>query len=136
MKLSPDARRAAAAAVMSASTALLLAACGSSGTPASAPAASGSSSSSSAAASPAQVAAAHTSGSPNSCTVITQSEASAALGQHVQPPRRGKAKVEEGVACVFYGPDVPPGTSPNDAGLDAVRVVLVTGPNAKKYSRR
>jgi len=41
--------------------------------------------------------------------------------------------VEGGVACVFYGPDVPPGTSPNVAGLDAVRVVLVTGPDAKKW---
>jgi hypothetical protein len=26
---------------------------------------------------------------------------------------RGHATVEGGIACVFYGPDVPAGTSPN-----------------------
>ncbi len=72
-------------------------------------------------------------GKPTSCTVITQSEASAALGQPVKPPIRGKAYVEGGVACVFNGPNVPPGASPDIPYGDTVRVVLVTGPKAKKY---
>lgn len=70
---------------------------------------------------------------PTSCGVITESQASAALGQPVKPPILGNATVEGGVACVFYGPDVPPGTSPNIPVGDSVRVVLVTGPNAKKF---
>lgn len=41
--------------------------------------------------------------------------------------------MEGGVACVFYGPQVPPGTSPDVPVGDSVRVVLVTGPNAKKW---
>ena len=72
-------------------------------------------------------------GKPTSCTVITQSEASAALGQPAKPPIMGKAFVEGGVACVFNGPDVPPGASPDIPFGDTVRVVLVTGPEAKKY---
>jgi hypothetical protein len=72
-------------------------------------------------------------GKPTSCTVITQSEASAALGQPVKPPIIGKAYVEGGVACVFNGPNVPPGASPDIPFGDTVRVVLVTGPKAKKY---
>ena len=73
------------------------------------------------------------SAAPDSCSVITESQASAALGQPVKPPLRGKATVEGGVACVFYGPDVPPGTSPDIPVADSVRVVLVTGPNARKW---
>lgn len=72
-------------------------------------------------------------GSPTSCSVITQAEASSALGQQVKAPIRGKAVVEGGVACVFYGPSVPPGTSPDIPVGDSVRVVLVTGTNAKKW---
>jgi hypothetical protein len=72
-------------------------------------------------------------GGPTSCSVITQAEAGGALGQQVKPPILGKATVEGGVACVFYGPDVPPGTSPDIPVGDSVRVVLVTGPKAKKY---
>lgn len=72
-------------------------------------------------------------GGPSSCSVITQSEAGAALGQAVKPPILGKATVEGGVACVFYGPNVPPGASPDIPYGDTVRVVLVTGPKAKKY---
>lgn len=72
-------------------------------------------------------------GKPNSCNVITAAEASAALGQPVKPPRRGKAIVEGGVACVFYGPKAPPDLSPDVATYDVVRVVLVTGPNARKW---
>jgi Protein of unknown function (DUF3558) len=71
--------------------------------------------------------------SANSCSVVTQSEASAALGQPVKAPLLGKATVEGGVACVFYGPDVPAGTSPDVAVPDSVRVVLVTGANARKW---
>lgn len=70
---------------------------------------------------------------PDSCTVITTAEASAALGQPVKPPIKGNAYVEGGIACVFYGPDAPPGISPNVPIGDTVRVVLVTGPNAKKW---
>jgi hypothetical protein len=70
---------------------------------------------------------------PTSCNVITTAEASAALGQTAKPPIRGHATVEGGVACVFYGPDVPAGTSPDIAVADSVRVVLVTGPDAKKW---
>lgn len=71
---------------------------------------------------------------PNSCNVITTSEASQALGgQQVKPPIRGHATVEGGVACVYYGPNVPAGISPDVPVGDSVRVVLVTGPKAKKY---
>jgi hypothetical protein len=74
-----------------------------------------------------------TTAKPNSCNVITQAEAAAALGQQVKAPIRGKAYVEGGVACVFYGPQVPPDTSPDVPVGDSVRVVLVTGPHAKKW---
>ena len=70
---------------------------------------------------------------PTSCNVITEAEASTALGQQVKSPIRGKAYVEGGIACVFYGPHVPPGVSPDVPVGDTVRVVLVTGPNAKKW---
>ncbi len=71
---------------------------------------------------------------PNSCNMITISEASQALGgQTVKAPVRGHATVEGGVACVYYGPDVPAGTSPDVPVADSVRVVLVVGPKAKKY---
>ena len=70
---------------------------------------------------------------PTSCSVITTAEASAALGQPAKPPRRGKATVEGGVACVFYGPDAPSGVGPDIPLADTVRVVLVTGPNARKW---
>lgn len=74
-----------------------------------------------------------TSAAPTSCDVVTQAEASTALGQQVKPPIRGKAVVEGGVACVFYGPQVPTSISPDVPVGDTVRVVLVTGPNAKKW---
>lgn len=65
--------------------------------------------------------------------MITQAEAGAALGQQVKPPIKGKAVVEGGVACVFYGPNVPAGASPDIPYGDTVRVVLVTGAKAKKW---
>lgn len=88
------------------------------------------------AASPAAAAAATTApavAASDSCPVITQAEAGAALGQPARAPVRGKATVEGGVACVFYGPDVPAGTSPDIPVADSVRVVLVTGPKAARY---
>ena len=51
----------------------------------------------------------------------------------MKPPLLGKATVEGGVACVYYGPHVPAGVSPDIPVGDTVRVVLVTGPNAKKW---
>jgi len=72
-------------------------------------------------------------GKATSCTVISSAEASAALGQDVKGPVRGKAFVEGGVACVFNGPGVPPGADPDIPHADTVRVVLVTGPKAKSY---
>jgi hypothetical protein len=69
----------------------------------------------------------------DSCGVITQAEAGAALGQPVRAPVRGKATVEGGVACVYYGPDVPAGTDPDIPVADSVRVVLVTGRKAARY---
>lgn len=73
-------------------------------------------------------------GRATSCTVISAAQASAALGgQPVKPPVMGKAFVEGGRACVFNGPNVPPGASPDIPYADTVRVVLVTGPKAKMY---
>ncbi len=129
MKLAWCRDRRAAVVMMPVAVAALVAACGSPGhSPAAAapaskpPAATATSSAPAAAAS-----------SPSSCSVVTQSEASAALGQQVAAPLLGKATVEGGVACVFYGPDVPAGTSPDVAVPDSVRVVLVTGADAKKW---
>ncbi len=68
----------------------------------------------------------------SSCTVIDQAEAGAALGQPVQPPVKGHAFVEGGVACVFDGPNAI-GDNPDIPYGDTVRVVLVTGPKAKVY---
>jgi hypothetical protein len=129
MKLTWGRSQSAAAVMMSVAVAALLAACSSPGH-------------SPAAAAPAKPSPAKTTSSPpaatvassaNSCSVVTQSEASAALGQAVKAPLLGKATVEGGVACVFYGPDVPPGTSPDIAVPDSVRVVLVTGADARKW---
>jgi len=75
----------------------------------------------------------HPAGKATSCTVISSAEASAALGQDVTGPVRGKAVVEGGVACVFNGPGVPPGADPDTPQADTVRVVLVTGQKAKLY---
>jgi hypothetical protein len=127
------AARLGAAIALPIASAALLAACSSAVTPAATPSASATQNSAPvgtpgpvATASPATAA-------PTSCSVVTQAEAGAALGQAVKPPLLGKATVEGGVACVFYGPEVPPGTSPDIAVGDSVRVVLVTGPDAKKW---
>ena len=130
MKLAWCRNRSAATVMMSVAVAALVAACGSSGHSSSA-AAPASKPSPAKAASSAPAAAVVS--SANSCSVVTQSEASAALGQPAKAPLLGKATVEGGVACVFYGPDVPPGTSPDIGVPDSVRVVLVTGADAKKW---
>jgi hypothetical protein len=130
MKLAWCRDRRAAALLMPVAVAALVAACGSSGhssaaaAPASKPPAAKATSSAPAAAA---------ASSASSCSVVTQSEASSALGQPVKAPLLGKATVEGGIACVFYGPDVPAGTSPDVAVPDSVRVVLVTGADAKKW---
>lgn len=69
----------------------------------------------------------------SSCDVVSQAQASAALGgQPVQSPVMGHAYVEGGVACVFNGPSAI-GDDPDVPYADTVRVVLVTGPDAKTY---
>jgi hypothetical protein len=73
------------------------------------------------------------SGAVDSCTAITQSEAGAALGQAVRAPVRGKATVEGGIACVFYGPAVPAGADPDTPVPGSVRVVLVRGAQARSF---
>jgi lipopolysaccharide export system protein LptA len=69
----------------------------------------------------------------DSCTAITQSEAGAALGQAARVPVRGKATVEGGIACVFYGPAVPAGADPDVPVPGSVRVVLVRGAQARSF---
>jgi hypothetical protein len=130
MKLAWCRSRSAAAVMMSVTVAALVAACGSSGH---SPGAAAPASKPSPAKTTSSAPAAAVVSSANSCSVVTQSEAGAALGQPVKSPLLGKATVEGGVACVFYGPDVPPGTSPDVAVPDSVRVVLVTGADAAKW---
>jgi hypothetical protein len=120
-----------AALAVPAAVAILVTGCNSGSSSSSAPAP-GPSSPAAAPSSPAAVSPT-TVAAPTSCNVITTAEASTALGQTAKPPIRGHATVEGGVACVFYGPDVPAGTSPDIAVADSVRVVLVTGPDAKKW---
>jgi hypothetical protein len=70
----------------------------------------------------------------NSCSVVTSAEAASALGQKVSPGVLGHATVEGGLACVFYGPSVPPTLRNPDVPVgDSVRVVVVKGPNALKW---
>jgi hypothetical protein len=69
----------------------------------------------------------------DSCSVVSRSEASRALGQRVTPGILGNATVEGGLACVFYGPTAAKPRNPNVAQGDSVRVVVVKGPNALKW---
>jgi len=62
--------------------------------------------------------------------VVTQAEASSALGASVTSGVLGNATVEGGLACVFYGPSAPTPTTPNVAQADTVRVVVVEGSDA------
>jgi hypothetical protein len=98
-----------------------------------APAAPAPTSSSSAADGPGRTAHHVVAGHRDSCSVVTQANVSTALGESVQPGVRGKATVEGGVACVFYGPSVPQGTNPDVPVPNSVRVVLVTAPNGVKW---
>jgi len=73
-------------------------------------------------------------GNFNSCSVVTRAEAASALGQAVTAGVLGHATVEGGLACVFYGPAVPPILRNADVPMgDSVRVVVVKGPNALKW---
>jgi Protein of unknown function (DUF3558) len=117
-----------------AGAALLIAACSSSTTStATTPTATGTTIASVASTAPTTVASAAPSAMFDSCSIVTQAEASTALGQTVQAPVRGKATVEGGVACVFYGPSVKAGTDPDVPVNDSVRVVLVVGSNATTW---
>lgn len=69
----------------------------------------------------------------DSCSVVTQAEVATAFGAPVQAGVLGKATVEGGVACVFYGAGVPVGTNPDVGIVNSVRVVLVTGTDASKW---
>jgi hypothetical protein len=71
----------------------------------------------------------------DSCSVVTQADASSALGQSVSPGALGNATVEGGKACVFYGPSAPSPHDPNVPQTDTVRVVIVKGPRAAAYYR-
>lgn len=113
--------------VMACGAAMVLAACSS--PPSSSPAASASSSRAPAT-SPATSASASASaaaGNFDSCSVVTQAEAASALGQPVSLGVLGKATVEGGLACVFYGPSAPAPRDPDVAQADSVRVVVVHG---------
>lgn len=68
-----------------------------------------------------------------SCTVVTQAQAGAALGQSVTAGALGHATVEGGLACVYYGPNAPSTADADVPVLDSVRVVLVTGSDALKW---
>jgi hypothetical protein len=116
--------------------AVLLAACGSSSSSSSTTATTAASTTTSRAgsttttAAPTTTTAAASTANFNSCSVVTQSEAAAALGSSVTPGVLGNATVEGGLACVFYGPSTTTPTNPNVAQPDSVRVVVVKGPDA------
>jgi hypothetical protein len=131
MRTAGCACRKAAAIVLPAAAVLLAAACGPAAKPAAA-AASGSPPAAAASPAASAVPAAAAAGA-NSCTVVTQAAAGAALGHAVKPPVRGRATVEGGAACVYYGPSAPAGANPDVPVPDSVRVVLVTGPKALRY---
>jgi hypothetical protein len=125
-------RRQAGISVIACGAAFLLAGCSSPSTPAS-PATTSSSSapaiSPAAATSPS--ASAPAAGSKfDSCSVVTQAEAASAIGAAVTAGILGKATVEGGLACVFYGPSAPTPRDPDVAQADSVRVVVVYGPKA------
>jgi hypothetical protein len=69
----------------------------------------------------------------DSCSVVTQPEAAAAIGSSVSPGVLGSATVEGGLACVFYGPSAPAARDPNVGQPDTVRVVVVKGSDALKW---
>jgi len=69
----------------------------------------------------------------DSCSVVTQPEASSAIGTSVTTGVLGNATVEGGLACVFYGPSAPTPATPNVAQPDSVRVVVVKGSDATSW---
>jgi hypothetical protein len=68
----------------------------------------------------------------DTCSVVTQAEAAAAIGEKVSHGFVGHATVEGGQSCVFFGPSEP-SRNANVALSDEVRVVVVKGPDALKY---
>ena len=117
--------------------AILLAGCGASSSKASSATTSIASTSSPPPTSPAEPVAPTTTATAaanfNSCSVVTQAEAAAAIGTSVSTGELGSATVEGGLACVFYGPSAPAARDPNVAQPDTVRVVVVKGPDALKW---
>ncbi len=69
----------------------------------------------------------------DSCSVVTQADAAAAMGESVSPGVLGDAVVEGGLACVFYGPSAPMPHNPNAPQGDSVRVVVVKGSEASTW---
>ena len=94
--------------------AVLLAACGSSSTSSSSTTATTSAPSptTSTVAATTSTTAATSTANFDSCSVVTQPEAAAALGTSVTPGVLGNATVEGGLACVFYGPSTTSPTNP------------------------
>ncbi|MGP8005873.1 MAG: hypothetical protein ACLP2J_02405 [Acidimicrobiales bacterium] len=135
MRLHPMVRLGGLVGVVAAG--ILVAACSSSSStssttaPATQPSTTAASTSSTAVASTTTTAA--TTANFDSCSVVTQAEAAAALGQSVTAGVLGNATVEGGLACVFYGPSSPPPTTPNVAQADSVRVVVVKGADASTW---
>lgn len=125
-------RRQVAGPVMACGAAVVLAACSapSSSSPAAAASPSPSHATAASPATSASAPAAAAAGNFDSCSVVTQAEAASALGQLVSPGVLGKATVEGGLACVFYGPSAPAPRDPDVAQADSVRVVVVHGPKA------
>jgi hypothetical protein len=69
----------------------------------------------------------------DSCSVVTQADAAAAIGESVGAGVLGDAVVEGGLACVFYGPSAPTPHNPNAPQADTVRVVVVKGADASHW---
>jgi hypothetical protein len=69
----------------------------------------------------------------SSCSVVTPTEASSAIGESVSAGVLGNATVEGGFACVFYGPSAPSPRTPNVPQPDTVRVVVVKGSDALRW---
>lgn len=69
----------------------------------------------------------------DSCSVVSEADAASALGQSVSPGVLGKATVEGGLACVFYGASAQSPHDPDVAQPDSVRVVVVKGPDAMRW---
>src|SRR5580658_1148475 len=122
-------RRPVVISAMAGCAAILLAACASSSSSVPSPSSSAPTTGPTAAPAP-PVPAAAAAGNFDTCSVVTSAEAASALGQAVTPGVLGKATIEGGLACVFYGPSAPTPRDPNVSPADSVRVVVVRGPKA------